>query len=173
MIDDYQFVAVVFDGEDTASDALSEIKALRKDGSVKYKDAVAAYKKNGKVKLVQTKESRGIFGGGTLGLVLGWILGGPVIGAAIGALVGGLSNKGLNNKDMKAALEDFDDDESVLFLLIDDADWTKMDNALPEYKAVLYREVVPVEVVASFEKASENYETAKALDEELETEKVE
>lgn len=165
--DEYQLVVVAFDGKDTASDALDEINKLRKDGSIRYKDAVAAYKKNGKVKLAQTKEKKGILGGGIVGLLAGIVLGGPILGAAVGALAGGAAFKGMSNKELKEVGEDLGEDESALFLLVEEAEWDIVEESLPDYEALLYREVVPVEVIVSLENASANYEMAKAVDDEL------
>ena len=167
-IDNYQMVALAFDGKDSAQKALEKIKKLRKNGGIKYKDAVAVYKNDkGKVKLVQTKEKKGILGGGIAGLLVGLLLGGPIVAAAIGALVGGQIWKGMSNKDLKEIGEELKPDESALFIVVEQADWDKLEEAIPNYKALLYREVVPVEVVIGLEKAQDNHEMANAVDEEL------
>jgi uncharacterized membrane protein len=166
--DKYQFLALKFDGSETSSTALKTVKQLKKDGSLDYKDAVAAYKnKRGRVKLRQTKEKTGWLGGGTAGLLVGWALGGPIIGTAIGALTGGFTMRGMSNKALKDALEDLEQGESVLFLMVKQADYGKVIDSLPEATGIIYREVLTTEVVIALEKADENYATAKALDEEL------
>lgn len=167
-MDDYQFLAVAFDGKDSATKALEKINKLKKEGAIKYKDAVAVYKnKDGKVKIAQTKQKRGFLGGGVAGLLVGLLLGGPIIGAAIGALAGGAAFRGLNDKELKAIGDELSSDESALFIVASRADWGKVEDSLPEYKAILYREVIPVEVVVGMEKAQDNYEMAKAVDGEM------
>ena len=166
-VDQYQFAALLYDGSKTAGEALEDLDGMRKDGAVNYKDAVAVYKKKGKVKLIQTKEKKGILGGGILGLIIGAILGGPILGAALGALIGGTVKRGFNNKEIKKACEEMDDDESILFVAVEETDYSKIKSSLPDPKAMLYREVVPVEVIAAYENVSESYETTQALDKEL------
>ena len=166
-IDNYQLIAVLFDGSSTAQAALKDINELKKEGAVKYKDAVAAYKKKGKVKLKQTKERKGVLGGGVVGFVIGAVLGGPLVLAAMGALLGGALNRGFNNKLLKQICDDMEDDESVLFVALEQADWGKLEGRLPGYKGVVYREVIPLEFVVAYEDSSSKFETAKALDSEL------
>jgi len=170
-MDDYQFLAVAFDGRDAAGKALEKINKLKKEGAIKYKDAVAIHKKdNGKVKLIQTKEKSGILGGGVAGLLVGFLIGGPIVGAAIGALAGGMTHRGLSNKELKAIGEELSTDESALFVVATRAEWDKVEEGLPEYKAILFREVLPLEVIVGLEKTQENYEMANAVHEELTSE---
>lgn len=174
--DDYEFIVAAYDGRETATEALKTIKTLQKEGSVSYKDAVAVYKTDsGKVKLSQAKETKGIIGGGALGVLAAVLLPGVggVLGALIGATVGGVAFKGIDNKELKQIGKELGVDESALFILVNDADWPAVQDVMPEPKAILHREVISMEVITAVAKVAENQEVAEDIAENVEVEEVE
>lgn len=163
-LDKYQLLILRFDDKQDAKNSIKTLKDLKKDGSVSYKDAVAVYKnKKGKVKLLQTKEKRGFWTGGTAGLIAGLVLGGPIVGAALGSLVGGFAAKGLNNKDLKHAFDELGDDESALVVVVKEADYGTVINAFPNATGILYREVIENELLIAVEEADDKLGTAMAV----------
>ena len=125
----YSFIVVKYQGVDTASAALAEIKVLSKAKTVKLKDAVAMTKtEKGKIKLHQTKDDsagKGFLKGGALGIIFGLLFGGVgwVIGGAVAGTAVGMFDKGINDKLVKGLGEDMTTEESALALLIKEADW--------------------------------------------------
>lgn len=160
----YQLLVLRFDEKQDATNSIKTLKDLKKEGSVSYKDAVAVYKnKKGNVKLLQTKEKRGFWTGGTAGLIAGLVLGGPIVGAALGTLIGGFAAKGLNNKEIKNAFDELDNDESALVIVVKEADYGAVINAFPNATGILYREVIENELLIAVEEADDKLGTAMAV----------
>jgi uncharacterized membrane protein len=174
-MDNYEFIVAAYDGKDSAKEALKALNKEKKAGNLKYKDAVAAHKKeNGKVKLYQAKENKGIIGGGAVGLLVGAVFSAGMLPAALlGMVIGGQAMKGLDNKDLKKVAEELGQDESALFMLVSEADWDAMETAMPEPKAILHREVVSFEVVTAIADLSEEDGVSEAMSADVETEEVE
>jgi uncharacterized membrane protein len=124
------FVVISYSGWHTASDALSALKSLSKEGEITIRDAVAVFKdEDGKIRLYEgggKTLKKGAIAGGAAGLLvgvllLGWPLVGLAIGAAAAAATGGISTL---DKDVKKHLaEELQPYDSALCLLVSEVNW--------------------------------------------------
>jgi uncharacterized membrane protein len=142
---DYQLAVVLFDGRDTAEEALAEVKRLKDEKKIVLEDVVAVNKDdNGKVKLKQGRSltgKKGALGFGTAGLIAGAIIGGPIVGAALGAALGGAGSqikKVFGNKEMKEMGAALDEDSSILFLMLSDSEEDAFNEAMKKLGGKMY-----------------------------------
>ncbi|HQY29843.1 MAG TPA: DUF1269 domain-containing protein [Thermomicrobiales bacterium] len=120
-------IAVVYDSQTTAKNALTELGSLQKQKLISLEDAVIATNENGKIKLDQGVNLTaagalgGAFWGGLIGLIFLMPLAGMAIGAASGALSGKLSDYGIDDKFIKELGAKVSPGKAALFLLIREA----------------------------------------------------
>ena len=128
---------VAYEGKDTADKVYKELHHLEKQKlqDIEIKTAATVYRKdNGKLKLKHKNRVtvwKGLLGGAALGLIVA----GPIIAtgtAVAGALIG--TSRSGQRKDVKEFLDDkLGPDDSALVILISDADWDAVQEAVAPY----------------------------------------
>ncbi|MCB8984400.1 MAG: DUF1269 domain-containing protein [Ardenticatenaceae bacterium] len=137
----YDAVLTVHEGHDTAVAAYEALLALEKEKAVKlHMAAVIRRRANGKLRIEHKRgasASKGMVGGGAIGLLLAAATGGATLGvtavaAGIGALVGS-SRSGLQ-KELKPLLDDkLGADDSALAFIIEAADVQRVRETLNNF----------------------------------------
>jgi uncharacterized membrane protein len=150
-----KLVVLAFDGPDTASEMLINLREAEKQGVFKLDDAVIASRGNStsivmggsdnfggysqaekgqavKVQQTQSHRGRSTVGGIGVGLLAGLLVGGPIVGVTIGigALAGALRDRGIKDSFIEETSNNLKPDSSALFLLIKDTDQAKLDGVL-------------------------------------------
>ena len=162
-----RLVVLGFDGIDTASGVLLNIREMEKRGIIALEDAVIAQrgwgdemsfiqlddtvaeppeKHDRDVKIIQSsaRRSKRAAAGAGVGLLAGFLLGGPVGGMAVGALIGGLQDRGIDDKFIQSLADGLRPGTSALFLLVKEADGEKVLTELAPFKArVLHTTLTP------------------------------
>ena len=141
MAEKYSFIVIRYPERGTADEALEFVRGLAKEKVIGLGDAVAITKtEKGKVRLHQTKDDpagRGFLKGGVIGTIFALVFGAPGWIAA-GALLGtGLSmfDRGIKNKLLKELGENMTPDESALAVLVEEADWTVIEERTAGFDA--------------------------------------
>ena len=130
--DKYSFIVVKYGEADTAGKALAVVHELAKEKVIKLKDAVAITKnEKGKIKLRQTADDsagKGFLKGSMIGVLFGLLTGGAgwVLAGAMSGTAVGMFDKGIRNKIMKSLGKEMTQDESALAVLIEGADWVRL-----------------------------------------------
>ena len=166
---------VAYEGQNTADQVYDTLRALQKQNKVKIKTAaVVTRMENGKLKLNHKRRitvGKGAVAGGLLGLLIIGTGGGIIAGAAVGALIG--SSRSGQRTQMKEFLDDkLGQDDSVLAILISDADWAAVRAATESVYGrgeLMAMELTP-EAEAELNALADNEEVAAALAEEVEVE---
>ncbi len=120
-------VAVVYDSEEIAKNALAELGNLQKQKLISLEDAVIATNQDGKIKLDQGLNLTGAgalggaFWGGLVGLIFLMPLAGMAIGAATGAITGKLTDYGIDDSFVKELATKVEPGKAALFTLIRDS----------------------------------------------------
>jgi uncharacterized membrane protein len=162
-----RLVVLGFEGIDTASGVLANIRDMEKRGIIKLEDAVVAQrgwgddmnfmmlentvaepteKRDNDVKIIQSsaRRSKSAAAGAGVGLLAGFLLGGPIGGLAVGALIGGLHDRGIDDKFVQDLGDRLKPGTSALFLLVKEADGEKVLKELAPFKAqVLHTTLTP------------------------------
>ncbi len=128
---------VAFEGRDTADEVYQTLRDLRKQKEINIKTAAVIYRKdNGKLKLVHKRRVT-TWGGAAIGSGLAVLLAGlgggaGLIGAVIGGAIGGIGAK--KRRQAKKFLDNkLGMDDSALAILIKDADWDAVAEAVEKY----------------------------------------
>jgi len=117
-------VAIVYDSEEIARNALAELGILQKQKLISLEDAVIATNEGGKIKVDQGLSLAGAgalggaFWGGLIGLIFLMPLAGMAIGAATGAITGKLSDYGIDDSFIKELTTKVEPGKAALFTLI-------------------------------------------------------
>lgn len=128
---------VAYEGKDTADKVYDVLHHLEKQKlqDIVIKTAATVYRKdNGKLKLKHKGRVtvwKGLLGGAALGLIVA----GPIVatGAALTGMLIGTSRSG-DRKDAKEFLDDkLGPDDSALVILISDADWDAVQDAVEPF----------------------------------------
>jgi len=137
----YDAVLLVYKGKNTAVSVYHALLALEKEKSARLHLAAIVHRRgNGKLKIEHKRgasASKGLIGGGAIGLLLmalsgGYTLGLTAVAAGIGALVG--NSRSDLQRDFKPLLDDkLGPDDSALALIIDAADWHKLHQVLAPF----------------------------------------
>ncbi len=121
---DHEMIALGFESQVTANEALEKAMSWQDRGIIKLEDAVVASRGyDDRVSIHQTKTLTGQYAlkGGGIGLLAGLLLGGPVgglvVGAAAGAVTGKRKDIGIDDHIIKEVSNELRPDTSVLFLL--------------------------------------------------------
>ena len=167
-----KLVVLAFDGPNTASDMLVNLREAEKRGVLKLDDAVIASRGNSaeivmggsdnfggysqasegqavKVQQTQSHRGRSAAGGAGIGLLAGLLVGGPIVGVTlgIGVLAGALRDRGIKDSFIEETSKHLKRDSSALFLLIKETQQDKLDSVLAELKQfnakVLYTDLPP------------------------------
>jgi uncharacterized membrane protein len=158
-----ELIAITFDDETRAAEALAVIARLRKEHIVELSDAAVVTKnKAGEVKLHQTIDfspSKLAATGGLLGLLIGLIFFIPVVGTlgglALGALVGKVTDLGIDDQWMKQVGQSMKPGSSAVFLLIRNATPDKFLEAIGQFEGTIFKTSLPAETEAVLRAAVE------------------
>ena len=134
-----EFLAITFDGADSAASALKSIRSLEHEGRIRLEDtAVVRKDADGKVNIHNEMASgteAGVAVGAVLGAVVFTVF--PVVaivgGAVAGGLVGRAAAPGLDGKFVKEVGADLPPGGSALFLQIKSGDAEILVGALGQY----------------------------------------
>ena len=163
---------ISYPGRDTADQVYDALKGLKKEKEIKIKTAAVVYRKdNGKLKLVHKRRLttwKGLFGGGAAGLIVAGPAG-VLAGVAAGALVG--SSRSGDRRDVKEFLEDkLGPDDSALAILITDADWAAVQEAVEPYGGEDLKVELTPEAEEQIKALAADPEVAEAAADEVEVE---
>ncbi|MBA3415453.1 MAG: DUF1269 domain-containing protein [Chloroflexia bacterium] len=155
-----ELVAIAFDREDDAHQALTEMRVLEGEGVLKLTDsAVVAKDRDGTLQIkneVSSGTETGAVVGGAIGLLTSFLfpVAGAVVGAAAGAYIGGkVAGDAVDDgfvKDVGAALQP---DTSALFLMIRASDAAALRAALEPYEGRVYQTTLSEELKESLDRA--------------------
>jgi uncharacterized membrane protein len=174
-------IAITYDKEDTARQALAKLGEMQKMQLVSLADAAVAVKnQKGKVKVKQTLEkmntgsaaSWGFF----WGFLIGLIFGGPLFWGLFTALIGALFSKGVDlgvdNKFIKEVGDSLDPGQSALFILVVEATADKVLPEMAKLGGTVYQTSLSNEDEATLKKALENKEISAAVEDSLDDELI-
>jgi uncharacterized membrane protein len=144
-------VVIVFDDENSARDALKDLRKLEHEGAIHFEDtAVLSKDHNGKVHVkneVSGTTETGAVAGGALGLLLMFLFPGVgiILGAAAGAAIGAMLGEGVDRNFVKELSQSLEPGKSALFLMIKAAQPAFVD-ALKPYKGQVYQTTLSEDV---------------------------
>lgn len=139
-------VVFAFDTETGAKEMEDTILGLQKMNLIELEDAAyVTRRQDGKVKVKQANSlvGAGALGGAFWGMLIGllffmpWL--GLVAGAVGGALGGKLSDTGIDDNFIKEVGNSIEPGQSALFLMIRDATWDKVEDAISGFNARVYQ----------------------------------
>lgn len=160
----FEFIAVVFPGEETAEKALNILNDLRERETIAGvpRAAIVVKDEQGNVAVRQTHESdtaEGAAVGAILGGIVG-LLGGPVgvaIGAAAGAAAGGgiaaSDQQSFSRRYLKELEEHVAPGDSALLAVVEHGWATSIVEAFADLDAVLFRQALTDDLVAELTEA--------------------
>ncbi|MBP6469496.1 MAG: YegS/Rv2252/BmrU family lipid kinase [Chloroflexi bacterium] len=167
----YDAVLMVYDGRSTAANVYQSLQTLEKEKAVKLHLAALVHRRaNGKLKIEHKRgasASKGMVGGGAIGLLLlaasgGTLAGVTAVAAGIGALIGS-SRSGLQGELKPLLDEKLGQDDSALAFIIDAVDWARLREVLSPFGgAALVTELSP-ETEAELLAIDQNKEIASAM----------
>ena len=169
-----QLVVAAFQDEDSAKEALQDLKQAQRERLIKIENA-AVLRKNAKGKL-HIKETQdmgggkgavvGGVGGAAIGLIAGPVL---VVPAAVGALVGGLVAKlrdsGFSNQRLETLGEGLQPGTSAIVAVVEHTWVAKVEEALAEVEAEVMTAEIQADIAAQLEAGHEVAYTALASQE--------
>lgn len=133
-------VVFAFENETDAQRTLQEVERLQAGNLIKVDDAATAVRHaGGKVKVKQAKGMAGVgaLGGAFWGMLFGLLFFVPFLGMAVGAATGALFGKaadyGINDDFIREVSSAVQPGTSALFLLVHDAQFDKVTEALKPY----------------------------------------
>jgi uncharacterized membrane protein len=150
-----ELLVAAFNEEERAAEVLDEIKELEKMKFIGvWNAAVLTKDQDGKLKLRETAEARGIkrsagigaIAGGILGLLVGGPIGGIVLGAGAGALAGKVVDLGFSNEELKQMGDLMGPGSSAIIAVIEHKWVGDLVGALEEYGAQIIRQELKDEV---------------------------
>jgi uncharacterized membrane protein len=150
-----ELVVAAFDQEEQASEILEEIKELERMTFIGvWNAAVITKDAEGKLKLQETAEIKGVkrgagigaIAGGILGILAGGPIGGIVLGAAAGALGGKVLDLGFSDKELKEIGDLMGPGSSAIIAVIEHKWVGDLVDALEEYGAEIVRQELKDEV---------------------------
>jgi uncharacterized membrane protein len=150
-----ELIVAAFNQEERAGEVLDEIQELEKMRFIGvWNAAVLTKDQDGKLKLRETAEARGIrrgagigaIAGGILGLLVGGPIGGIVLGAGAGALTGKVVDLGFSNEELKQMGELMGPGSSAIIAVIEHKWVGDLASALEEYGAQIMRQELKDEV---------------------------
>ena len=169
-------VAIIYDKEETANQALEKLIEMQKMRLVSLEDAALAVKdQKGKVKVTQTLEKamtgQSAVWGGFWGLLIGLLFLAPIFWGLFGALMGALFSKGtelgIDNKFIKDVGDGLDPGESALFILVIEATADKVLPEMAKFGGTVYQTSLSNEDEETLKKALEHDQVSQAAMETL------
>ncbi|WP_254280706.1 DUF1269 domain-containing protein [Haloarcula marina] len=134
-----ELIVLSFDSQDGAKNVRDRLYELRKEELITLADAcVVSRNKKGRLKFKQARNlvGEGAMGGMFWGALVGLLFLNPLAGAAVGSVIGGLTGKfgdiGVDDSFLKEVSESLGEEESALFMLVDE--WSE-ERVLEELKA--------------------------------------
>jgi uncharacterized membrane protein len=134
-----QVVAIAFDSEDDARNALKSLRGLEQAGQIKFEDTAIVVHRADLEYEVKNEASSATETGAVVGAVLGGLLfvvfplAGIALGAAAGAGVGAAMSSGVDGKFVDEVKANLPAGKSALFLVIKDANADATIPALRRY----------------------------------------
>lgn len=150
-----ELIVAAFDQEERAGEVLGEIQELEKMKFIGvWNAAVITKDADGKLKLKETAEIKGVkrgagigaIAGGIIGILAGGPIGGIVLGAAAGALGGKVIDLGFSNKELKEMGELMGPGSSAIIAVIEHRWMGDLVAALEELGAEIIRQELKDEV---------------------------
>jgi uncharacterized membrane protein len=156
------FIAV-FGNEQQAGEALTDFRAMNREGSIDLIDAVVVVRHgDGKVTFEETADpsgkkwaKRGAIAGGLVGLIFPpSIIAGAVVGGAGGGIWGKIRDKGFKDEDLKAIGESLQPGTSAIIAIAEDRVVERLQRGLEGYENIA-RHAVSAEAAATIVAESE------------------
>jgi uncharacterized membrane protein len=171
-----QLVVAAFKDEDSAKEALMELKQAQKEKLIKIENAAVLRKdEKGKLHIKETRDMGGGKGavlGGVGGAAIGLIAGPAlVVPVAVGALVGGLAAKlrdsGFSNQRLEALGEGLQPGTSAIVAVVEHTWVAQVEEALAEAEADVITAEIQVDIAQQLEAGHEVAYSAIASEEGL------
>ena len=172
-------IAITYDTDEKANQALAKLSEMQKMQLVSLADAAVAVKnRKGKVKVTQTLEKMAtgasVTWGFFWGFLIGLIFGGPLFWGLFTALLGGLFSKGrdlgIDNKFIKDVGDSLEPGESALFILVLEATEDKVLPEMAKFGGTVYQTSLSNEDEQALRKALEHEDISAAVAETLDDE---
>jgi uncharacterized membrane protein len=172
-------LAITYENEQTAFDALEKLGELSKMQLITLADAAVAVKdQKGKVKVKQTLENMhsgssavwGFFWGFLIGLLFLAPIFWGLVSALLGYVIGKTRDLGIDNKFIKEVGESLDPGQSALFILVVEATPDKVLDEMKQFGGEVYQTSLSKEDEANLRKVLENENVSAAAGEMLELE---
>jgi uncharacterized membrane protein len=156
-----QLIAITFEDQDSAGEALRRIRSLEKAGKIHLTDtAVLVKDEQGKLHQKHELDSgveTGAVVGGILGIALSFLFPvvGLIVGTAGGALVGRMLEQGVDTGLVKDVSAELRPGTSALFLMVDEMNADAAMAAIREFqgKGHVYQSSLPDEVEQELRRA--------------------
>ena len=154
-----QVFVAAFDNEGQAAEALSDFRAMDREGSIDLIDAVVVVRDTeGKVSFEETADpsgkrwaKRGAIAGGLVGLLFPpSLIAGAVVGGAGGGLWGKVRDKGFKDADLKAIGDSLEPGTSAIIAIAEDQVVDRLVRGLEGYQRIA-RHAVSAEAAAAIE----------------------
>jgi uncharacterized membrane protein len=171
-----QLVVAAFKDEDSAKEALMELKQAQKEKLIKIENAAVLRKdERGKLHIKETRDMGGGKGavlGGVGGAAIGLIAGPAlVVPVAVGALVGGLAAKlrdsGFSNQRLEALGEGLQPGTSAIVAVVEHTWVAQIEEALAEAEADVITAEIQADIAQQLEAGHEVAYSAIASEEGL------
>jgi uncharacterized membrane protein len=153
-----ELVVAAFPDEERAGEVLEELKELERMKFIgMWNAAVITKDAEGKLKLKETAEIKGVkrgagigaIAGGIIGILAGGPIGGIVLGAAAGALGGKVIDLGFSDKDLKEMGDLMGPGSSAIIAVIEHKWVGELVDALEDMGAEILRQELKDEVAAT------------------------
>jgi uncharacterized membrane protein len=172
-------LAITYEQEQTAFDALDKLGELSKMQLITLADAPVAVKdQKGKVKVKQTLENQAAGSaavwGGFWGLLIGLLFLAPIFWGLFGALMGYIFGKagdvGIDNKFIKEVGESLDIGQSALFMLVIEVTPDKVLDEMKVFGGTVFQTSLSKEDEEQLKKALEHENVSAAAEEMVDLE---
>jgi uncharacterized membrane protein len=172
-------IAITYEEEQTAFDALNKLGELSKMQLITLADAAVAVKdKKGKVKVKQTLENMATGSSATWGFFWGLLIGllflAPIFWGLFGALMGVIMGKardlGIDNKFIKEVGESLDPGQSALFMLVVDVTPDKVLDEMRQFGGTVFQTSLSKEDEAALKEALGHEKVSAAAEEMVDLE---
>jgi uncharacterized membrane protein len=166
---------IAYPGKETADEVYHTLRGLEKQDQIDIKTAVTLYRKeDGKLRLKHRRRLtlwKDEFGVGAIGLILAGTRAGKLAGAVVGALIGPHHSK--QRREASAFLEGkLGPDNSALAILVTDADWEAVQNAVDHSDGEELAVRITTEAEKRLAEIASDEEVAAAVREYVEIEEV-